>query len=269
MAELQSLLESLRLVPDGAGRYRAANAEGTNSVVFGGQLLAQSIVAALASHDGKRLKTLHTVFARAAVPQHGLTIDVEEMHRGRAFASATVTISQDDRMCTRSLVLLTSDDEEVIRHADPAPPTSVPDPDASDEGWIVRVVDDVDLRDPQAVGPADLGVWTRFVGAPDDPTVDTALVAYATDPFLIGTAMRPHRGVGQSMAHVTLSTGVISHTFTLHEPIRAGEWFLLSHHSPYAGHGRSYGRGDVFQRGRLVGSFVQDSMIRPMGGGRL
>jgi acyl-CoA thioesterase len=77
--------------------------------------------------------------------------------------------------------------------------------------------------------------------------------------------MLPHAGVGQSQAHVTLSTGVVSHTLTFHEPVDAAEWMLLSHHSTYAGHGRCYGRANVFRAdGALVASYVQDGMIRPM-----
>jgi acyl-CoA thioesterase II len=90
-------------------------------------------------------------------------------------------------------------------------------------------------------------------------------LAYATDGFLIGTAMRPHAGIGQSMAHVSISTSVLSHTLTFHEPVDAGEWHLLAHESPYAGGGRTYGRANIFsQDGRLVGSFVQDNMVRAM-----
>jgi len=268
VAALDSLLRSLELSPDGDSRYRAANADGPPGVVFGGQLLAQSIVAAQLGHSDKRLKTLHTIFARGASPDAGVEIEVEEMHRGRAFASSTVTIRQGDRLCTRSLALLSADEDEVIRHADPIPSVPPPDDDASAAGdWQVQIVGDVDIADPDAVGPAELDVWTRFAGAPDDPVLAQALVAYTTDPFLIGTAMRPHAGVGQSQAHVTLSTGVISHTLTFHEPVRAGDWVLLSHRSPHAGHGRSYGRADMFQDSQLVGSFVQDNMIRPMSGG--
>jgi len=76
-------------------------------------------------------------------------------------------------------------------------------------------------QDPRLVGPPELDVWVRFVGAPDDPGTDQALVAYSTDGFLIGTAMRPHKGVGQAQAHITLSTGVLSHTLTYHEPCPA------------------------------------------------
>ena len=103
-----------------------------------------------------------------------------------------------------------------------------------------------------------------------------ALLAYATDGFLIGTAMRPHAGIGQSMSHRTISTSVLSHTLTFHEPVDAAAWHLLAHESPYAGRGRSYGRANVFtEDGRLVASFVQDNMVRafpegqqPGGGGR-
>jgi acyl-CoA thioesterase II len=268
---IDGLVRSLVLEPIGPDRYRAANADADHAVIFGGQLMAQSIVAGMAGHDGKRVKTLHTVFARAGSPDAPVEITVDRVHAGRAFASSTVTISQGDRVCTRSSVLLSADDPDFIRHADPAPaPALVPpaaDGTGGDGDWQLRIVGDVDVRDPASVGPPDLDVWTRFAGAPDDPVLDQALLSFATDAFLIATAMRPHAGVGQAQAHVTLSTGVISHTITFHEPCPAADWMLLSHHSTYAGHGRCYGRANVFGAdGALAASYVQDAMIRPMEG---
>jgi acyl-CoA thioesterase len=65
------------------------------------------------------------------------------------------------------------------------------------------------------------------------------------------------------MSHVSISTSVLSHTLTFHEPIDATAWHLLAHESPYAGRGRSYGRANIFtEDGRLVASFVQDNMVR-------
>jgi acyl-CoA thioesterase II len=62
---------------------------------------------------------------------------------------------------------------------------------------------------------------------------------------------------------VSISTSVLGHTLTFHEPIDAGQWYLLAHESPYAGRGRSYGRANIFDTdGRVVASFVQDNMIR-------
>ena len=109
----------------------------------------------------------------------------------------------------------------------------------------------------QARGPA----WTAADGA--DPAAHQAILAWATDGFLIGTALRPHAGLGQSQAHKALSTGVVGHTLTFHEPFDLREWLLLAHESTHAGAGRSHGRAQVFTRaGRFVASFVQDNMIR-------
>ena len=269
MAAIDAILDVLDLEPTGPNRYRGANLAEGPGVVFGGQLMAQSLVAGLQGTEGKTVRTMHTVFARSATPDHPVEVLVDPMHSGRTFASATVTISQLDRVCTRSLVLLDAGDEDVIRHADRPARASTPAEAVLAGGmldaWEVRMVGGVDLADPDAVGPAELDVWTRFVGAPDDPATGQALLAFASDGFLIGTAMRPHPGVGQAQAHHTLSTGVISHTLTFHEPFVAGDWLLLSQRSPYAGSGRTYGCGQVFgQDGQLVASFVQDGMVRAM-----
>jgi acyl-CoA thioesterase II len=271
MVAIEAFLAGFALEPVAPDRYRAANVDLGHQVVFGGQLMAQSIMAALAGQEGKTVKTLHTVFARAASPDAGVEIAVERMHGGRSLASSSVTISQGERLCTRSIVLMTADEPDLIRHADTykpvaGPSESVPSGEAAG-AWEVRVVGGVDVSDPDAVGPAELDVWTRVVGAPSDPAVNQALLAFVTDGFLIGTAMRPHQGVGQALAHRTLSTGVLSHTITFHEPVSAGEWMLLTQRSPYAGRGRSYGTAHVFDSdGRLVASFVQDNMIRAMSG---
>ena len=97
-----------RSSPTGRDRYRAENAASGHGVVFGGQLLGQAIVAALAGQDGKAVKTVHTIFARAAAPDAPLAITVDRMHAGRTFASSAVTIEQGGRLCTRSLVLLSA-----------------------------------------------------------------------------------------------------------------------------------------------------------------
>jgi len=253
--------------------FRGTNVGEGHGVIFGGQLLAQTIVAAARTQPDKEVKSLHTIFARGGSAADPIEIDVEPMHAGRAFGSVTVTIRQGERLCTRSLVLLNSPEPDLIRHAEAMPDVAGPEATTASGGglpwWEVRVVDGVDISDPDAIGPPTLSVWTRFPGAPDDPAANQALLAYVTDGFLIGTAMRPHKGVGQALAHVSISTSVISHTLTFHEPFRADGWLLLAHESPYAGRGRSYGRAHVFtEDGRLVASFVQENMIRDFPEGR-
>ena len=274
MSGLNELLDVLRLEPVSEGRYRAQNfGSAPGGVVFGGQLLAQTVVAAAATDTAKEVKSVHTVFARGGSLDQPLDIDVDVMHSGRAFGSVTVTVSQGERLCTRSLVLLSAAEPDLIRHQDPAPSVGPPDAaTASTHGgdwWEIRTVGGVDIGDPDAVGPAELNVWIRFPDAPADVTTARALLSYATDGFLIGTAMRPHAGAGQSLAHVSISTSVITHTLSFHEAFDPGQWLLLAQESPYAGRGRSYGRGTVFtEDGRLVASFVQENMIRDYPQGR-
>jgi len=267
MSDASQLLEVLTLERTGPGRFRAQNfAEGAGNVVFGGQILAQAIVAASAIDQEKVLKSVHTIFARGADRDQPLDVEVEAMHVGRALASATVTIRQGERLCTRSLALLSAAEPDLIRYGATPPDTGTPEdaePLGSGDFWELRVVGGVDISDPDAIGPPELFVWVRFPGARATGVLGQALLAYATDGFLIGTAMRPHAGVGQSMAHRSISTNVLSHTLTFHEPVDAGQWHLLAHESPYAGRGRTYGRAHIFSAdGDLVGSFVQDNMVR-------
>jgi acyl-CoA thioesterase II len=272
MFTMDAFVEALTLEPVAEDRYRATSVPSDYGMVWGGQLLAQSVMGALAGQDGKAVKTLHAVFARPAKADAPLDVAVDRMHSGRSLASSTITISQDEQIITRALALLSAEEPDVIRHADSPRLSSHPDDVAGvlnvNGAWESGAVGAVDISDPDLIGPPELDVWARFVGAPDDPAVDQALLAFSTETFLIGTAMRPHDGVGQAQAHVTLSTGVLTHTITYHEPCRAAEWHLLQMRASYTGHGRSFGRGDIFDlEGRLVGSFVQDAMIRARSGG--
>jgi acyl-CoA thioesterase-2 len=266
---LDSLLRTLELEPVGEDRYLATNLDYGGDVVYGGQMLAQSVMAALDGAGEMSVKTLHQVFLRGARREQDLEVHVDRVHAGRSFASSTVTFEQGGRPVSRAQVLLSTEDADLIRHGDPSPSVGAPE-DAtpmpnSSAVWEQRVVDGVDVDDPDAVGPPELAVWARFPGAEVDHAHGQALLAFATEGLLIATAMRPHSGVGQALAHRTIATSVISHTVTFHEPTPVGEWMLLQQRSPYAGRGRSYGRGDVFgSDGALAASFVQDAMIRAM-----
>lgn len=268
---IADVLAALELAPEDDGRFRVRNLEGPGQVVFGGQILAQVIVAADRSVAAKGVRSVHTIFARGASRDADLEVDVDLMHEGRAVASTTVTAHQGERLCSRSLVLLSAEEPDFIEHAVAAPAVAGPDEsvDSSHEPWWeTRIVGGVDLSDPSAVGPAELNVWSRMPGGPspdEDQAINQALFSYATDGWLIATAMRPHEGVGQALAHRSISTSVLSHTLTFHRPLDAGAWILLAQESPSAGRGRSYGQAHAFsENGTLVASFVQENMIRPM-----
>jgi acyl-CoA thioesterase II len=261
------MLEMLSLAETAPDTFEAHNLPSPGGVVFGGQLLAQAIAATARVEPELAVKSMHTVFARGGSPDQPVELAVQRLHGGRSFASLEVSISQGTRLCTRSLLLLHRSDPDLISHQDPmpkvAPPDKCPPPASNGHGWEVRIADGADTSNPDAIGPPELRVWSRFDDVPPEPWASQALLGYASDGFLIGTAMRPHPGVGQALAHVTISTSVITQTLTFHDEFDAGSWLLLAHRSPHAGRGRSYGRADVFTAdGRLVASFAQENMIR-------
>jgi acyl-CoA thioesterase len=269
MTTLDEILAVLDVQQTGEGRFSATSvAEGAGSVVFGGQLLGQSLMAAAKTVPDKQVLSMHTLFVRGASFDSLLDLRVDTLHTGRAFSSASIAIHQEGRLCATTTVLLHAPDEDLIRYQVDAPSVDPPDdlPSTGDSAWWdVRIAEGVDLRDPEAIGPPELRVWSRVPGAPDDEPTNQALLAYATDGFLIGTAMRPHPGIGQSLAHVTVSTTVLAHTLTFHDPVRVSDWLLLDQRSTVAGRGRSHGLGEVFAAdGRLVCSFTQENMIRAM-----
>ena len=262
------MLKSLELERVGANQFRGQSVPSeTRPVVFGGQLMGQMIMAAAACVPGKNVKSLHAVFARPGTVSKPVDLDVDVMHSGRALASVSVAARQDDRLLSRGLLLLDAGEPDLIRHCLPMPqvagPAAAVPQNWAEEGSQVRIVDGVDLMTPDATGDPELFVWARFDAAPDDLAAHQSLVSWYTDPFLIAAALRPHSGVGQAMAHNTISTGVITHTLSFHEPVKATDWLLLAQHSLYAGGGRTYGSGHIFtEDGRQVASFVQENLVR-------
>jgi acyl-CoA thioesterase II len=103
--------------------------------------------------------------------------------------------------------------------------------------------------------------WFRLV-APigDDAAMHRAILAYASDMTLLGTATLAH-GVNW-MTH-NLQTASLDHALWLHEDFRADDWLLYSCDSPWAGHARGFNRGKIYTRdGRLVASVAQEGLMR-------
>ena len=267
-APMPPLHASFVLERTGATSFRGPSVpDERRPVVFGGQIMGQMIAAASQFDPGKRVKSLHVIFARAGTVNRPVEISLQPVHSGRAFASLGAIASQGERVLSQASILLDAGEGDVIRHQIPALPVGGPmlTPAATGDhpGVEVRVVDEVDLMTADVTGPAELFVWVRWQDVPDNAAIHQGLLAWYTDPFLIGAAMRPHDGIGYIHAHDAISTGVINHTLTFHEPFRADEWLLIANRSVHAGHGRTYGQGDVFtEGGKLVASFTQVNMIR-------
>lgn len=270
-AELSELVDVLHLdrVAERSFLGRHLTAAGGGRVVFGGQLLAQTVMAASAAVPDKAVKSLHAVFLKGADLQEPVEISVDVLRAGSAFASTSVSVRQGGTRCVEALVLLDVAGEELARHASPMPPVVGPElatplhgPGGVEE---VRVVGGVDLGDRAATGPAELRLWTRFAGAPDEEPIGRALLAYASEPFFFGTALRPHDGFSQAMAYRELFPAVVTHTVTYHDSWPPSSWLLHDLAVPHLGRGRIFGSSSVFASdGRLVASVTQENQLRPI-----
>jgi acyl-CoA thioesterase len=236
-------------------------------VVFSGQLMAQSLVASSVMAGGaKRVRSVHSIFARAGSYLTPLELAVEPMQAGRTWGSDTVTATQGGKLLTRSLVLLHAPDPDLFRHATVAPEVPGPEEVPADQGFVfpgaeLRTVPGTTMS---AGGTASLLNWHRFPGTLGDQAEHQGVLAWATCGAPIGLAMRDHGDVVSiDQAHHTISTGVIAHTIHFLEDLDATDWLLIVHDAAHAGSGRVHGTGQVFDRaGRLVATFSQDSMAR-------
>ena len=263
------LIEVLDVQQDGAGVFvGTARSDWRRPVVEGSQMLGQAIVAAGRHAPGRRVVSASMVFTRAADARSPYAIELDEVSAGRTFSALGVRAHQGGRTCAAGTLLVDVTAPDVIRHADPAPPGPGPYDatpyDMSVTGRDLRFRDDAYTGDPDApVGPPVLEAWVRFRDVPDDQPIHAGLLAQFTGHVSIAAALRPHPGIGQDQAHVTLSTAINAISISFHAEVRADQWMRYVHRSTFAGDGMTHAECRVYdEAGALIASFTVDAMVR-------
>jgi acyl-CoA thioesterase-2 len=263
----EDTLACLRLRSLGGDRWEAVHIPADYRRVFGGQLLAQIVMAASQSAPGKTVRSLHANFPREGDLSEDLVYRAERLQDGRSFCGRWIVGEQAGQIIVAASVSLHAH-EPGLSHQLEAPEVGTPEQaearDLSMIPWETRVVGGTDLAARDA-GPASYRFWMRTPALPDDAAVHQALFAHATDLTLIGTSLRPHAGLGEADSPERIRTAVTTHTIWFHRPLRLDDWILIDQHSPSAAFARGFGLGHAFsRRGELVASFAQESLIRPM-----
>lgn len=250
--------------------------------VFGGQVIGQALQAAQRSTEEPKIAhSLHAYFMRPGAEDHPIIYRVVRDFDGKSFATRRVIATQHGQPIL-SMTCSLQRPEGGLAHQDTMPEVTPPEDLKSDRELRLAMIDRiperfrasflrprmVDIRpvsprswlDPVKQAPAQ-NSWFRVV-APigDDPAMHRAILAYASDMSLLGTATLAH-GVNW-MTH-KLQTASLDHAVWLHEDFRADEWLLYVCDSPWAGHARGFNRGKIYARdGRLVASCAQEGLIR-------
>jgi acyl-CoA thioesterase len=263
------LVDVLDVRPESDTRYVSiARAVAQRPVVEASQILGQTIVAASRCAPGRRVVSASMVFPRAADARQPYAIDLDPITDGRSFTTLSARATQAERTCAAGTLLLDVTAPDVMRHAEAMPDVAGPyesEPfDMGVTGRDLRIVDGAYIGDPDApLGPPVLDTWVRFRDVPDDQPIHAGLLAQYTGHMSIAAAMRPHAGIGQDQAHVTLSTGINAIAISLHADVRADRWMLYHHRSTFAGDGMTHAECRVYtEEGALVASFTVDAMVR-------
>lgn len=247
--------------------------------IFGGQLLAQGIVAAgRTAARGRQVHSLHATFLAGGVDTDPVHYVVEALGDGRSFSTRRVLAVQRGRVLATMSVSFQAA-AAGVEHQRPMPaapdPRDVPNVAEALDGRpgpyaLVCVLDGpIEMRHVRGnlyAGPGpersvDQGVWVRSVRPlPDDPLVHAAFLAYASDYSILEPVLRGH---GLHWGDPRLRQASLDHAMWFHRSGRADDWVLHSGHSPSASGGRGLGIGHLYDRqGRLLATVAQEGMLR-------
>jgi acyl-CoA thioesterase II len=275
------LVDLLDLEEIEVGLFRARQPDTRLQRVFGGQVLAQALVAAARTVVVSRvLHSLHAYFLLPGRTDIPLVYDVESVRDGGSFSSRRVVARQGGKV----IFYLSSSFHETeagFEHVDPVP-EGVPDPDECprlgevlarisgrsaaqwEQEWGVLDVRYVGDSRPggtltDASHPARARVWVRVDGPlPDDRRLHQAALAYASDLTLLSATTVPHN----VLIGVTVQAASLDHAMWFHRPFRADDWLLYDQISPSASAGLGLATARLFQQGILVADVAQEGLIR-------
>ena len=245
--------------------------------VYGGQVLAQTIVAASRTLPPERtVHSMHGYFLRPGDPADGITFSVDRIHDGRSFSTRRTQAFQSG-VPIFSMIASFQDEDPGLEHFEPMPegvptPEDVAPVDVEALHPISRRMlsaSPVDVRHVNSPVYASVegphvpqqAVWMKLrrpIG--DDPAVHRAALAYLSDLTIQETILRAH-GVAWNAPGLRVAS--LDHAMWWHRPGRVDDWLLYVQESPNARGGRGLSTGRVYTRsGVLLASVAQEVMVR-------
>ena len=261
--------------------FRGRQPETRRQRVFGGQVAAQALIAAVRTiEEGYLPHSMHSYFLRPGDYTVPIIYDVERLREGRSFGTRRVVARQHGRPIYFQTVSFQRP-EGGFEHQDVMPEVGPPESGIDfidlirsggrEEGEALAAewsALDVRYLGNSATGhiddpmhPARAQAWVRVRGElTDDPHEHMATFTYASDMTLLGAALVPH---GVTIGAPGMQVASLDHSIWFHRPFRADQWWLYDQTSPSASGARGLVLARVFDTGgRLVASVAQEGLIR-------
>lgn len=283
---MPTLQELLTLVPAAGGVFESTCEQPNRSgFLYGGQLLAQALCAAISSSSvaGRRPHALQAAFVQPARCNQPIAYGVVESRDGRSLSSRTVSGRQAGAAVLNCTVSFTGGESGFEHRRGPIEsplPESLPTlsdiarlygPRVAAHGrGRLSAYAQVDVRpvDPEAhllirQGGPECRFWIRAIGPmPDDPAMMPAVIAYLSDYLMVNAALIPHVA---EIPNERLFVASINHSVWFHASADPWQWMLYDIVSPWAGHGRALCIGHLHGLdGGMIASVAQEAMVRPL-----
>ena len=285
---LDRLSDVLPVDPVGTDRFASGATAAVFDRLYGGQVLAQSLLAAAATVEpGRHVHSLHAYFLRIGAPTEPVSFDVERLGDTRSFSTRLVRAAQPAGLLTTALLSFHRPAAEMFAHADPMPAVPPPEVFASRDdrlldhyrgdppvnsgfGWPVeiRYID----REPWSVAPSAgrNRMWIRLRQEADvtESTTSTlmsaALLVFTSDLTMFEPVIARHDIAWDELIRgETMFGATLDHSFWLHREFVFDDWLLHVQESTVAASGRGLTTGRFYARdGRLVASVAQEIMVK-------
>ncbi|WP_164857390.1 acyl-CoA thioesterase [Sphingomonas crocodyli] len=272
------LRAALSLEPAGKDRFIGRNSQ-TRPRVYGGQLMAQALLAAANTVEGQVAHSLHAYFGVRGDVASLIDFEVDRVKDGASYSIRRARAFQNGREIFALSASFQRPEDGLEHQAFDAPVVPAPEDlpelraggptDTNDPAHLILTA----LRptgfeprwiDPNPGGPPRPGVqrlWVRSQEAlGDDPMLHRAALAYISDYPALEVALLPF-GLGWS--NRDLSVVSLDHAMWFHRDFDANGWLLCSTELVSAQGGRALVRGSFHDRaGALVATFTQEGVVR-------
>jgi acyl-CoA thioesterase-2 len=248
--------------------------------VFGGQVLAQSLIAAMRTiAEDRSVHSMHGYFLRPGDADQPITFSVDRIHDGRSFSTRRTQAYQGGQPILSMIASFQTADDGIEHQTDM--PVGLPEPEslpsaaetlagldhpvatnwANGRAFDMRHVPSPIYFSVQGERVPHQAVWLKSLSPlPDDENLHRAALAYASDYTILEPIMRGH---GVPWALPGLKAASLDHAMWFHRFGRVDEWLLYVQESPSAGGGRGLSLGRIYSRsGVLLASVAQEGMVR-------
>lgn len=284
MKNTAELLKILTLENLGNNNFNGISKDIGSPIVFGGQVLAQSLNAAYRTVSDERiLHSLHSYFLEAGNLELSITYNVQVIRDGGSFSTRRVTATQEDKTI---FILACSfhKKEEGYEHQKPIKKDiKQPEELLSWSDMLVQFSDflpkklkaflsierPVDFKPVHIVNPFDLkdlppvvDVWFKLKDASQDLNLalKQQILTYISDYNILTTCLNPNA----SVAHFgNTQMASLDHSMWFYRDFDFSDWLLFSIESPNTFGARGFATGNIYTRkGVLVASVAQEGLMR-------